>query len=70
MLVEEIKNLSESEKWLLFNDLWDELAQNPHTIELSEEQKKVLDERYQEFLANPEEGIPWDEAKARILESL
>jgi len=70
MLVEEIKNLSESEKWLLFNDLWDDLSQSPDTIELSEEQKKVLDKRYQEFQKNPEEGISWDKAKAQILESL
>ncbi len=35
MLTEEIKKLSNPEKWLLFNDLWDELCQNPDKIKSS-----------------------------------
>ena len=70
MLTEEIKKLSNPEKWLLFNDLWDELCQNPDNIETSEEQKRILDERYQEFLENPEEGLSWEEVKSKILKAL
>jgi len=70
MLTEEIKKLSNPEKWLLFNDLWDELCQNPDNIEISEEQKRILDERYQEFLKNPKEGSSWDEVKSKILKAL
>ena len=70
MLTEEIKKLSNPEKWLLFNDLWDELCQNPDNIETSEEQKRILDERYQEFLENPEEGLSWEEVKSKILKTL
>lgn len=70
MLTEEIKNLSDSEKWLLLNDLWDELCQNPDDIEISEDQKRILDERYQEFLKNPKEGLSWEEVKFNILKTL
>lgn len=70
MLTEEIKKLSNPEKWLLFNDLWDELCQNPGNIETSEEQKRILDERYQEFLKNPKEGLSWEEVKSKILKAL
>ncbi len=70
MLTEEIKKLSNPEKWLLFNDLWDELCQNPENIETSEEQKRILDERYQEFLNNPNEGLSWEEVKSEILRAL
>ncbi len=54
----------------MFNDLWDELCQNPDNIEISEEQKKILDERYQEFLKNPKEGLSWEEVKSKILQAL
>jgi putative addiction module component (TIGR02574 family) len=70
MITEDLKKLSTSEKWLLIHDLWDDLSQHPESIGLSEEHKKILDERYQEFLNNPEEGISWDEAKQRILKEL
>ncbi|MGR3179045.1 MAG: addiction module protein [Candidatus Anammoxibacter sp.] len=70
MLTEEIKKLSSPKKWLLFNDLWDELCQSPDNIEISEEQKMILDERYQEFLKNPKEGLSWEEVKSKILKVL
>ena len=70
MLKEEIAKLSASEKLLLVNDLWDELADVQEEIPLTDEQKALLDERYRAFLENPDEGEPWEVVRERIAKSL
>ncbi len=66
MLAEELKKLSKSEKLLLINDLWDEIAQDSEEIPLTSEQEKVLDQRYAEFLDNPDEGKTWEAFKKEL----
>ncbi len=62
-----IKALSFAEKLLLVQDVWDELiSTKPDLIGLSDSQKKYLDELYEKYKANPQEGSSWDEVKARI----
>ncbi len=68
MLTEELKKLSRSEKILLINDLWDEVSNEEDEISLSEAQEKMLDERYEQFLKNPEEGKSWEEVKRGLKE--
>ncbi len=70
MLKEEIGKLSASEKLLLVNDLWDELAEVQEEIPLTDEQKALLDERYRAFLENPDEGEPWGVVQERIRKML
>lgn len=66
MLAEDLKKLSKSEKLLLINDLWDEIADNEDDFTLSEETKKLLDQRYAAFKANLDQGRPWQEVKKEI----
>ncbi len=68
MLTEELKKLSRSDKILLINDLWDEVSNEEDEISLSEAQEKMLDERYEQFLKNPEEGKSWEEVKRGLKE--
>lgn len=70
MLTEEIKTLSTSEKLLLINDLWEDVSGKIEESQLSEEQNRMLDSRYEAFLANPEEGTPWSEVKKNLKELL
>ena len=70
MLSEELRKLTTSEKILLINDLWDDISMSPENIPISDKQKKVLEERYQEFLKDPEEGVTWDQAKQAIRKNL
>lgn len=70
MLTEEIKTLSTSEKLLLINDLWEDVSGEIEESQLSEEQNRMLDSRYEAFLANPEEGTPWSEVKKNLKELL
>ncbi len=48
--------------------LWENAAPDP--LELSPELKEMLDARLAELDANPDSGIPWEEAHARIHKEL
>lgn len=61
-----LRDLSFSEKLLLVEDLWDELASQPNGIPLSKAVKAELDRRYAEYLENPTEGSTWEDAKRRL----
>ena len=70
MLKEAIPHFSEfssSEKLLLLQELWDVLAAEPSEIPVPDGQKRELERRYQEYLANPSEGSPWPEVRERLL---
>ena len=66
-LLNQINCLSNADRAELINYL---LAQSPHEQnigELSDWQKKELDEDYKQYLANPMQGTKWQEVKARIM---
>ena len=65
--IPEIKKLSYSEKWLLLNELWDNLTSGKDLLPVPESHKKILDERLKDHEENPHEGSPWEEVKFRIL---
>ena len=58
--------LSSSEKLLLLEELWDNLADHPSEVPVPDWQKRELERRYQEYLANPGEGSPWPEVRERL----
>lgn len=70
MLAENLKNLSKSEKILLINDLWDDIADTEDDFPLSLNTKELLDRRYEAFQANPADGLPWEEVKKKIQSEL
>lgn len=65
-LLEEILELSVSERIQLAQDIWDSIAQVPETLELDEGQKKELRSRLAHYRAHPESGISWDDLKQKI----
>ena len=70
MLTETIKTLSKSEKLLLINDLWEDISKDLEDTHLSVLQEKVLDSRYEAFLQDPKEGMPWSKVKNNLKELL
>lgn len=65
-LLEEILELSVSERIELVQDIWDSIAQVPETLELDEGQKAELRSRLAHYRANPETGISWEDLKQKI----
>ena len=70
MLTKTIKTLSKSEKLLLISDLWEDISDDLEGSNLSVSQEEMLDLRYEAFLQNPEEGVPWSEVKNNLKELL
>ena len=69
MLAEAIPKLAEmtaSEKLLLVEELWDDLARHPAEVPVPDWQRQELEQRYQEYLQNPSDGSPWSEVRARL----
>ncbi len=59
----DIQKLSQSERILLAEELWDSVAKNQDVLEVTDAQKKVLNERMAAYEASPNEGMSWEEVK-------
>jgi putative addiction module component (TIGR02574 family) len=65
--IPQFEELTASEKLILLEDLWDDLAGRPSEVPVPEWQRRDLERRYEEFLQNPAEGSPWPEVRERLL---
>ncbi|MBL4622056.1 MAG: addiction module protein [Immundisolibacteraceae bacterium] len=61
-----LQSLTQSEKILLAEKLWDSVAADQQLLPLTSEQKSELDTRLANYYANPEAGEPWDKVRNRI----
>jgi len=57
----QIKNLSISERILLVEDIWDSIANEEQSFELTDKQKKLVRRRSKELKDNPAVGKKWEE---------
>jgi len=62
----EVFDLRLSEKLLLLEDLWDNIASVPEAVPVPDWQKEELARRKSEHLQNPGSATSWEEAKERI----
>ena len=62
--------LASKSRELVYTEPMNEAPANDEALPLSDWQKKLLDERLEEAMANPDSWIPWEEVTARILASL
>lgn len=58
--------LSIPERIQLVEDIWDTIAEKTELVELTEEEKKIIDERLEAYHRNPELGSPWEDVYKRI----
>ncbi len=63
----ELSQLSPSDKLMLVNELWDDLAANPHQIPVSDEVTAELDRRMEEYRKDPTAVTTWEEVQLRVL---
>ena len=68
-LTEEAKKLSIPDRILLVEEIWDTIAEENQTFELTDAQKHELDRRLESNRANPGQGRTWDEIKAEFMKS-
>jgi putative addiction module component (TIGR02574 family) len=62
----DVLELPISERLQLVEDIWNSIAAVPEKVELTEDEKRLLDQRLQARDRNPAAGSPWEEVYARI----
>ncbi len=62
----DISALSVSERIQLAEDLWDSVAVADADIPLTPAQVEELDRRLDDLERNPDAGVPWEVARARL----
>jgi len=68
--IPQIKALSDADKIILLDELWQDVAAHAEQIPVHDWQKSELDRRYEEYLKNPAEGSPWPEVRDRLRRAL
>jgi putative addiction module component (TIGR02574 family) len=59
--------LSVPERIQLVEDIWDTISNEPEAVQLSDEEKKIIDERLEAYHRNPALGAPWEDVYKRIV---
>ncbi len=59
----DIQELSQAERILLAEELWDSIVTQSDTLKVTAEQKQILDARLANYQADPEAGTNWDSIK-------
>ncbi len=59
--------LSIPERIQLVEDIWDTIAADAQSVELTENERKMIDERLEAYHRNPVLGSPWEEVYKRIV---
>jgi putative addiction module component (TIGR02574 family) len=60
--------LSIPERIQLVEDIWDTIASEVVSVDLTEEEKRVIDSRLEAFHKDPDSGSPWEEIYQRIVD--
>ena len=69
MTMDEIKSLPIEQKIQMMEILWEDLRDRFERFEISEQQKKLLDERRERVETNKAQLLDWDSVKASIGQS-
>jgi len=59
--------LSIPERILLVEEIWDTIAAKAEMIEITDEEKRIIDQRLQAYYQNPNAASPWEDAYKRII---
>ncbi len=62
----DVLELPVPERLQLVEDIWNTIADAPDALELTEEDKRLIDERLEACRQNPGAGSPFEEVLARI----
>lgn len=67
MTATDVLALSIPERIQLVEDIWDTIISELETIELTEKEKEIIDERLDAYHKNPESGSPWGDVYKRLV---
>ena len=64
--IPQIRELTEEEKLQLAEELWESASTRSEAFPITEEQKKILKNRWKDYKDDPESASSWDEVKKRV----
>lgn len=64
--IKDILKLSIDERIHLVQTIWDSIATDTEVSDISEEHKKILDERIKAHKSNPDDIVSWEEVKKGV----
>lgn len=64
-VMQEIEKLSVSEKILLVEKIWDDIAQKQGNMPIPDWHKQILEEREAEYKKNPNDHRNWEEVRKK-----
>ena len=64
----EVQSLSVEDKWLLIDELWSDLAREVERAGADENTLALLNQRFEEYLQDPDQARPLDACLARLAE--
>ncbi|MCP4349173.1 MAG: antitoxin [Desulfobacterales bacterium] len=67
--VSDTLELSIAERILLVEEIWNSIVAEADAMELTEAEKKLIDERLEAHRRNPEAGSSWEDVYKRITEN-
>lgn len=67
LTVTDTLDLSIPERIQLVEDIWDTVTAETESIQLTNEEKKIIDERLDAYHKNPNLGSPWEDVYKRIV---
>jgi putative addiction module component (TIGR02574 family) len=62
----QVQALSARAKLELVDEIWRSLSTSPDYLEVTQEEKDILDSRWEEFLSNPTSALSIDVFKSKI----
>jgi len=62
----DIQSLSQSERILLAEELWDSVANDEDFLQVTDAQKKLLEGRLAAYKLSPKEGTSWEDVKKEM----
>lgn len=63
----DVLELSIPERIQLVEDIWDTITAQAISVELTDDEKKIIDARLEKYHQNPELGSPWEDVYKRIV---
>ncbi len=64
--LEQILELPVSERIQLVEDIWDSIAAVPESVKLTPKQMEEIEHRLEDYRANPENVVSWEEVKNKL----
>jgi putative addiction module component (TIGR02574 family) len=66
----QVMALSTAEKLELIDELWISIEPELQQVEVSDEEKELLDSRWERYLANPDSALTMEQLKAAVASRL